>query len=180
MSKIIKRLSIILLCLGCLLQLFILIFFTHFSYKEIIYIPVRPPLTHPDSRGALIIKGSGADGKKLPNELEAHLPRQIQESLSRLKNKKRQLLTMKQANKINFYLRKISNRKKRIDFLNRKIECIKRELEFACIKMGKILRWNQLYFVISNIDLLTLEIYEFPYWLELLDKVKIKSKTKED
>lgn len=182
MSKIVERVIISLLCLNGILLLFILISFIYFpakETKEIIFIPVRPPLTHPDPREALIIKGTTFARKKEANGLKGYSPRQILEGLALLRKGKGQLLNKEQAHKILPCLRRISYCKKRIGYLNGKVEEKKRGLELACVKMGKVLKWNQLDFVISNIDLFTLEIYEFPCWLELLSKIKIKSESAE-
>lgn len=183
MSKLIEKILISLLCLNLILQLFILISFIYLppgETKETIFVPVRPPLTHPDPREALIIKGSAVEGKKEANGLKGYSPQQILKSLILLRKEKALSLSREQVHKILPHLRRISYCKKRIGYLSGEVEDKKRELELACVEIGKVLKWGQLDFVISNIDLFTLKTYEFPYWLELLNKLKIKSESAKD
>lgn len=169
MSKVGKKVIILLFLLNSVLGSSI-IFLNYCPLQESVYIPIRPQLTLDDPLEVLLIKSSSSQSK-IFHGLEEYYSRQISEILYTLLTKEGQILNKEQISGILPYADKVYRNKKQIDCLNNKTEKIKVELELFCASLSGALTWEQLDFCISSVDLLTLKIYEFPYWQELLDKL---------
>lgn len=174
MSKIPGKAIILLLFVNFILQVYT-DFLVARRFQEIIFIPIRPQLTRVDLEEALIIKNDLSAAKNVPHEYDRNSPSQITAGLDLLRKDKAQLLSKAQISKILPHVKKIYSYKKRIGYLKDKVKNAKCESQLSAIRMCKALRFNQLNFCISDIDLFTLKTYEFPYWRELLHRLNIKA-----
>lgn len=174
MNKGVKKIVILLLCLSCILQAGITVFYFLASVEEICFFPVRPPLTHPDPlEGLLIIK----ENEESKSKRDGYSAEEVLNGLLFLNSRDKSLLNREQKGEMLPNVRKIYTLAAAEKSLDKKIEEKKIKLELMGIKIAEFLNWDQLDFIVSTVDLAVLLDYEFPCWLELLSKIEEKAES---